>query len=64
MHAVKDLQRWLSELDPATHRKFRDATKLLRWRMPNIDETYRRSNRLSAFSLEPVDDEAIASLSV
>jgi hypothetical protein len=64
VHAVKDLQRWLSELDPATHRKFRDATKLLRWRIPNIDETYRRSNRLSAFSLEPVDDEAIASLSV
>jgi hypothetical protein len=64
VHAVTDLQRWLSELDPATRRKFRDATKLLQLRIPKIDETYRRSNRLSAFSLEPVDDEAITGLSV
>jgi hypothetical protein len=63
VHAVKDLQKWLSEFDAGTRRKFRDATRLLRLRIPNIDETYRQSNRLSAFSLEPVDDEAIASLS-
>jgi hypothetical protein len=63
VHAVTDLQRWLSELDPATRRKFRDATRLLRLRISDIDKTYRQSNRLSPFSLDPLDYEAIASLS-
>jgi hypothetical protein len=64
VHAVTNLRGWLSELDPTTRRKFRDAARLLQSRIPNIDEAYRRSGRPSAFALEPVDDEAIAGLSL
>jgi hypothetical protein len=63
VNAVTDLQGWLSALDPATRRGFRDTTKLLQSRIPAINEAYRQSDRLSAFSLEPADDEAIAGLS-
>lgn len=63
VHAVTDLQGWLSELDPEIRRRFRDTTKLLQSRIPAINEAYRQSGRLSAFSLEPADDEAIAGLS-
>jgi len=64
VHAVTNLRGWLSELDPTTRRKFRDAARLLQSRISNIDEAYRRSGRPSAFALEPVDDEAIAGLSL
>lgn len=63
LHAIDDLRGWLSELGPATQRKFRDVAQLLQSRVPSIDETYRRSGRPSPFALEPVDEEAIASLS-